>query len=147
MDKVILTVEGSQIDILGDTTSIEFIAEGQYCQKNGISYILYNETKSSGMEGTKTLLKIADNTVHLIRKGNISQQQFFSDGVKSDSQYQTPYGSMKIAVLTKKITIEKGTISSSVYINYDMLINGAWQSNNELHIEVTAADRKSEYLN
>lgn len=147
MEKVILKVEGSQTDALGETTNIKFMSEGQYYYKDGTGYILYNEMDSRGMEGTKTLLKIADNTVRLVRKGKVAHEQFFSYGEKSDSNYRTPFGDIKITVYTKKLAIDKGLISSSIHIIYDMSIDDAWQSNNELHVEITAADKTSEYLN
>ncbi|WP_196592261.1 DUF1934 domain-containing protein [Pectinatus frisingensis] len=147
MEKVILKVEGTQTDLLGEKTSLEFLSEGQYYCKNGMSYVLYDESDSNGMEGTKTLLKIAGDSLRLVRRGTIENEQFFSNGVKSDSHYHTPYGDIKISVDTKQIDITMGSISSSIHVFYDVLIDGKWQSNNELHIEIVAADRQSRYLN
>lgn len=147
MEKVILKVAGSQTDALGETTNLEFTSEGQFYHKNGMSYILYEETSSSGMGRTKTLLKIAADSVGLVRKGDIEQEQLFSSGVKSASKYHTPYGDIEVSVHTKKIDIAKGSISSSVHLFYEMSVDDKWLSSNELHIEVTAADSESKYLN
>ncbi|TCS77151.1 DUF1934 domain-containing protein [Pectinatus cerevisiiphilus] len=147
MEKVILRVEGSQTDSLGETTNLQFVSEGQFYHKDGMSYVLYNEVNSSGMEGTKTLLKITDDSIKLVRKGKVEHEQFFSSGAKSASRYKTPYGDVKISVHTKKLDINKGFISSSIHVSYEMAINDKWQSDNELHIEITAADKTSIYLN
>ncbi|MDQ0202417.1 DUF1934 domain-containing protein [Pectinatus haikarae] len=147
MERVILKVEGSQTDALGEITNLEFVSEGQCYHKNGMSYVLYDEVSSSGMQGTKTLLKIADDSIRLVRKGKIEHEQFFSSGLKSASRYKTPYGEIKISVHTKKLDIDKGFISSSIHVFYEMAIDGKWQSDNELHIEITAADKTSKYLN
>lgn len=147
MEKVILKVEGSQIDSLGETTNLEFISEGQYYYKNGMSYVLYDESPAGGMAGTKTLLKISDNSLQLIRRGSVEHEQLFAKGKDSISSYKTPYGDLSMSVHTESLDISKGFISSSIRVLYKMKIGEHWQTDNELHIEITAADKTSKYLN
>lgn len=147
MEKVILKVEGSQTDSSGETTNLQFVSEGQYYQKNGISYVLYNEAIAGGMDGTKTLLKINGDSIGVVRRGSVQQEQFFANGAQSISLYKTPYGAIDMSVRTKNINIDKGAISSSIHICYELAIGNKWQSDNELNIEITAADKKSKYLN
>ena len=52
-----------------------------------------------------------------------------------------------LSVKTEKIDIVYGTVSGNIDVVYAMAINGEWQSNNELHIEVCADQEESQKLN
>lgn len=138
MNKVLVTVIGVQKDEAGEENRIELISVGKHYCKNGVHYILYEDSEISGMEGTTTLLKVADGSVSLIRKGKIMQEQYFALDKKSLSTYTTPYGRLKLSVLTKKLDIQYGVISGSIEIDYELSIDGKWQSDNQLQIKVCA---------
>ncbi|WP_110953652.1 DUF1934 domain-containing protein [Anaerosinus massiliensis] len=138
MNKVLVTVIGVQKDEAGEENRIELISVGKHYCKNGVHYILYEDSEISGMEGTTTLLKVADDSVSLIRKGKIMQEQYFALDKKSLSTYTTPYGRLKLSVLTKKLDIQYGVISGNIEIDYELSIDGKWQSDNQLQIKVCA---------
>lgn len=147
MDKVIVTVVGIQKDGLGEENRIELVSIGKHYYKNGVHYILYNDGEISGMDGTSTLLKISEKDVTLVRKGTIMQEQYFAEAVESASLYKTPYGNLNLSVLTHKLTISYGSISGNIDIVYGLSIDGKWQSDNEMHIEICAEQAKNSQMN
>ena len=66
----------------------------------------------------------------------VAQEQHFMRGLESTSEYRTPLGSLTLSVQTKDMTIAYGTVSGEIHVDYALAINGAWQSDNALHISV-----------
>ena len=148
MDRVIVKVKGRQTDSMGEVSTVEMVAEGRHYFRNGKHYVLYNDDMSCGTgASTETILKIAPDSLLLMRKGGICHEQYFASDKLSTSVYKTPYGNMKLEVKTEKINIEYGNVTGNIDVNYEMLINGQQQSRNELNIEVNVADNEISRLN
>ncbi|CUH96496.1 hypothetical protein P22_2586 [Propionispora sp. 2/2-37] len=138
INKVVIAVTGVQRDAAGEETRIELVTVGKYSRKNGTDYLLYDESEISGMEGTNTALKIYNSHVVLLRMGKIEQKQEFRLGEKTYGTYITPFGSIPMAALTSRLEItvsENGTLGA-VYIEYDLELDGQWQSTNTLGIMI-----------
>ena len=136
MINVVVTIVGTQRDAQGEETRIELITTGHYYEKKGIQYILYNDSEVSGLEGTKTMLKVYDEYVVLVRVGSVTHQQEFRLGTKSHSTYVTPYVNMEMGILTQNIDLALDSPAKSIHIRYELEINGQWQSTNTLLISV-----------
>lgn len=136
---VLISVKGSQRDAHGEEEVIELFTHGHRYSKNGVHYLTYQETEISGMEGATTLLKVYPNHIVLVRMGGIKQRQEFCVGQRSRSNYITPYGTMEMSMNTTRLTIEHSGDNSQVtgiHIEYELEIDGQWQSNNTLAVLV-----------
>ena len=136
MINVVVTLVGTQRDALGEETRIELITAGHYYEKNGVQYLVYQDTEVSGLEGTKTMLKVYDQYVVLVRMGSVKQRQEFRLGTKSISTYETPYVTMEMGILTKNMELALRVPAKNIHIRYELEINGQWQSTNTLSISV-----------
>ncbi|MCE5287248.1 MAG: DUF1934 domain-containing protein [Pelosinus sp.] len=138
-NNVLVTVTGTQTDADGEENCIELTTTARYWQKNGVEYIIYHESAVSGLEKTTTALKVYPERVALVRMGGIEQKQEFKVGEKSLSTYITPYGVIKMGVMTNKLDVffseAQGTVGT-IDIRYDLEIDGQWQSANSLTITV-----------
>ena len=137
MNKVVVKVLGNQKDIYGEENKIEVVSVGKHDCKNDVHYVLYNDSESLGVDHTSTLLKIDKDNVTLIRKGKVEQTQFFKKLETSSSNYKTPFGNMRLTVLTKELDIAFGTVTGDIVIDYELAIDGQWQSENELRINIS----------
>ena len=135
MDKVIVKVHGEQTGADGETNAIEVVAEGRHYFKNGMHYVLYDDNMAD--EAISTVLKIEPDRVHLTRSGAVTQEQHFMNGTESTSEYATPMGSLTLSVRTTNMEIAYGTVSGEIHVDYAMAINGMWQSDNSLSIEIS----------
>ena len=112
--KAIITVDSTVLndeeDLIGVVTPGEF-----YKVEDGFR-AEYDETKLSGMEGTKTTIVIRKDSFDLIREGTTETKMEFKNNKKTVSLYKTPYGILDISINTKKLDIdvneEGGTIST-----------------------------------
>jgi uncharacterized beta-barrel protein YwiB (DUF1934 family) len=144
MQNVIVTVTGTQTDAQGEENHIELITPGRRYQKNGIDYVTYQESAVSGMEKTTTLLKIYTDKLGLIRMGSVEQKQEFCMGYKLMGTYVTPFGVMKLNILTKKLDITMSASLGKIEVAYELEIGGQWQSSNKLSVLIRE-ERKSGY--
>lgn len=146
MEEVIVSVIGTQRDLDGDENRIELVSVGRRHEKGGVSYITYKE-ELSGMDKTTTMLKLYPDRVILIRTGSYEQKQEFFPGRKTYSMYTTPYGSLELGVATRELSMnesskENSVSSQTISIQYELEIDGRWQSSNSLKICVAKAGTK-----
>ncbi|MCR5560155.1 MAG: DUF1934 domain-containing protein [Schwartzia sp.] len=147
MERVIVRVRGEQKDLMGEKSSIEMVTEGRHYYKSGKHYVLYDDTSMEEVGKTATILKIAPDSMTLLRHGGVEMEQHFALSEKSISQYRTPYGDLEMVIMTDMLAIEYGTATGRVDIGYDVSINGQPQSHNLLHIEVSMAAGEADRLN
>ena len=147
MDKVIVKIKGRQKDASGEESFVEMMAEGKHYFRNGKHYVLYQDKMLNEDSETDTVLKISSNSLLLLRKGGVCHEQLFEPDKTIRSDYKTPYGKMMLEVRTKRLSIVCGSISGNIEIDYEMLVNGKWQSSNQLNIEIDALRGESSRLN
>lgn len=120
---------------------IELITEGKYYEKNGKSYLLYDETEITGMEGTTTNIKISEDSVIMRRRGNVRSVMEFQTGVRHTASYDTMYGSLNTELLTRAIDIEfkdREKLDLEINIKYDVAVKGMFEGSNIMQIKAKA---------
>jgi uncharacterized beta-barrel protein YwiB (DUF1934 family) len=55
--------------------------------------------------------------------------------------YQTPYGEMNMGVYARDVDCRIGPDSGSIHLKYQLDLQGAYASTNELHLEYTAEQK------
>lgn len=125
--KVLVSISGLQTEI-GDDEAVEVISPGEYHERDGRHYILYEEMHEEGEREngiSKNLLKISPDYIELTKKGYANVNMIFEKDKKTMTYYQTPFGNLLIGLYTTNISVveEKeemiATIDYSLDINYD----------------------------
>ena len=140
---VLIKIKGTQFQD-NEPEVTELITTGSCYDKNGKTYILYEEVSDESMRTTKNTIKLYDNKAELIRRGESSVNITFEAGVKWDSYYMTPMGNLKMTFHTKSISINtdiEGCIS--VIIKYEILADCRTVADYLMEITVTDAVIKS----
>ena len=89
---VLITISGVQM-LDDDDEDVEMVTRGDYYQKNGKHYIMYDE-QMEGFEGTvKNIIKVSPGSVDIIKKGITSAHMQFEKNKKNLSCYNTSGGS------------------------------------------------------
>lgn len=115
--KAIITVDSAIFSEEEDTISV--VTPGDFTQTDYGFKVQYDETKISGMEGTKTTILIRKDSFDLIREGTTETKMEFENNKTTTSLYKTPYGIMDIRIDTRKLKInvdEKGGNINTIYI-------------------------------
>lgn len=136
---IIITVKGYN-DEFEENEATELITVGNYYEKNGKKYIVYEESEVSGFPaGTKTMLKIENDTVTMSRNGQRGTHMVFENGKKHLGHYETPYGSFTVSTTTDRLSVNMGETEGKIEIGYLIDIDNVPQSENSLYFTVREA--------
>lgn len=136
---VVIIVKAQQVNEYHEVESQEFFTKGTLYQKNGIMFIMYQETEVTGMAGTTTTLKIEPNRVTLNRMGTSEQKQVFQMGIKHRGNYITPCGGMSMAVFPTAVEVNLTELGGSIKLEYELEIENQKISDNLLTITIREA--------
>ena len=141
MKDIMLKITGRQYDGDKPQDKMEFVTEGKMYERNGATYLVYEESEFSGFPGCKTSLKLQDGRVRMKRMGkDLAGDTImeFECGKRFTSTYETPYGEMDMEILTDRLenNIDENG-NGNVDIDYHVSLEGELEGRNELRIEVT----------
>ena len=126
----------SQRDETGRDETITLDTPGVYGEAENYRYISYEETSLSGLEGTKTTIRLFGDRVTLSRRGSFVQETEYIPGEELESEYMTPAGPMRILTTAREVvdTVKNGT--GEIRLVYDIEMEGLFKHLNEIVIEV-----------
>ncbi len=140
MDKnVIISVKGTQTanDQVADI--LELVTEGKYYKEDEAYYVTYDESDVTGMNGTKTTLKVMDGVVTLMRVGSVNSQFVFQQGQKHISYYDTEYGAFTIGVLANAVDVKIDDSGGEIRVGYQLEIDNNNTGENDFYLSIREA--------
>ena len=131
----IVCVTSCQRDTAGEEHSIITESKGRLSVKDGVLYVLYEENTDE-KQTVKVLLKIEKKflRVSLKKSGAVSWKIIFEQGKGDWSEYETPYGALRIGLETKTITLQESGQKISLQLVYTLFIQGEKQADCRLEI-------------
>lgn len=131
----VITVQ-SRVSVEDDL--IEVITPGKFhITKSGFK-VEYDETKLSGMEGTKTTMVIKDKYFKLNRVGTTETNMEFEKDTQSVSLYKTPFGAMSVVIDTKNLEIDVDDNGGTIHILYTLNVEGQQLIETDLNVVIKA---------
>lgn len=136
--KAIISICSTQ-DI-GEKEKIEVVTVGEF-SINGDEFIAtYDETEISGMEGTKTTLKIKGDKVVLHREGTTSTKMEFQKDNTQVALYNTPYGMLELKTSTKELDLDVNEKGGNISIKYHLIAGGQEPIKTNLDVKIKVED-------
>lgn len=137
MKPVVIRIVGTQRDASGEEDSVELLTDGKCYVKNGVTYLVYQDSQISGLENSMVTIKLYEQRVVINRSGAVQHKQVFARGERYEGPYITQFGRIEMAVETKELRIAVAqNHSGTVEIEYDLEVNGQWQSANRLSVTI-----------
>ena len=133
---LIISIQGLQHYAGMDSDNIELVTEGKLEDAEGALRLSYQESELTGMEGTTTVFHVEPERVTLLRMGNVSSEMVFEEGRRHMSLYSTPYGSMEVGILARKLRSTLDQNGGKLEINYDIEINHTLAGQSLFRIDV-----------
>ncbi|MBQ0004932.1 MAG: DUF1934 domain-containing protein [Clostridiales bacterium] len=108
--------------------SLEILTEGTVYAKKNATYIAYDEAEEAGLQNTKTLLKVSDNALQILRYGegdDTNMDMTLEQGILNITRYKIPMvGTMDLEVYTHSLSKDLdddgfGTIDVDYKIKFD----------------------------
>lgn len=140
MDKdVFVTIKGIHTTN-NDTDDTEILIPGEYYFRNNKHFICYEEVSEPDGEKTKSVMKISNNMVELIKRGSSVSRLIFEKDKKNYSLYNTGMGDLYLCVDTSDIQMitSEDERRIDVKINYSLEINQQKVSDCEVNIVVSS---------
>ena len=141
---VIISINGLQKVDDGQEDNVSLVTPGRYFFRDGKHYISYEESEMTGLLGTRTTLKISDDSVAVIRTGKNPSQLIFEKGKKHMSLYSTDFGDLTVAVSTTAIKKVLNERDGHIDVCYNIEIDSLFAGTNHLMVDITEAENKGE---
>lgn len=132
--KAVVKVVSLQKDI--DDKAIEVVTPGEFYKEGEYYYAIYDETELSGMEGTKTTLKVSQDEFFLSRSGSTNGEMHFKKASKDISLYDTPYGALQITIETNELKVDLSDNGGEIYIDYNLSVANQEPQNTVLKVSI-----------
>lgn len=140
---VLIRISGLQMMDNQDDT-VEVITAGDYYQKNGKHYIVYDEVMEEFEGNTRNTLKITPRMLDVRKYGVASAHMLFEQDKTSVTRYATPMGEMLVGISTGRITLEEAEDRLKVKVDYSLDIN--YEHVSECNITVDVCSREKAEL-
>lgn len=137
--EVIISIKGIQ-RVEGQEEITELMTVGNLYRKRDSYYLSYDETEATGYEGSRTTLKLDDETrVTLLRTQPYRSQLIVEKGRRHQCCYGSEFGDLLIGVLGASISSTLTESGGDVRFTYSLDINTELASENEVYINVKEA--------
>lgn len=136
MKEVVISIKSIQDYDNEERQSFEFTTDGLYSFENGIGHLSYYESEVSGLPGTRTTVSISPDEIVLNREGFLTSCMVFREGKKNSMLYDTPYGTAKLGIDTRRIRQSFDEKGGNMELNYILDLEHAVVGKNRLEVNV-----------
>lgn len=104
--------------------------------------VTYDESSATGMAGTRTSLSLyPDGQITLARTGEIEMQLSFNKGDQRLEQFETPYGLIRLSLLTHEAKGSLSNLGGNIELGYALAVDNRNAVSTKLYLEIEAEKR------
>lgn len=134
--QVLLSICGKQHYLDQEPEVIELVTEG-LLEKTGSGWNLtYEESDLTGLKGVTTTFAVEPGKITLTRKGPLSSQMIFQEGVYHESLYQMEFGALMITVCASKIRYDISENGGFIDLTYAIDIEQSAAGMIDYHLDI-----------
>lgn len=122
---VVITIVSRQNFDGCEPDQIDLITTGRLYGRNGKFYISYDESELTGMEGSRTTLKIEPKQITMTRTGTYPSQMRFAEHERQVGLYQTELGEVAVSTHTSQLTSSIDENGGALAIDYTVEIDAS----------------------
>ena len=122
---VLITIRGVHT-VDEEDNDVEMIVRGDYYQKNGKHYVLYEELIEGFKEPVKNIIKITPTSMDIL----------FEKNRKNVSCYSTPFGEIVVGIQANHFAVDEQADSLKVNVDYSLDINYEHMSDCRILVDV-----------
>lgn len=120
---VVITIVSRQNFDGCEPDQIDLITTGRLYGRNGKYYISYDESELTGMQGSRTTLKVEPKQVTMTRTGTYPSQMMFTEHERQVGLYQTEVGDVAISTHTTQLVSNINENGGALAIDYTVEID------------------------
>lgn len=135
MEKIMISIDGTQNFGNGDTNNVELTTAGELNVSDDSYTLKYEESELTGMEGTTTQITVSnDGIVSLMRSGTVNSNLIFEEGKRHLSYYDTKDGAFSIGVFASYVDTVLEQNYGEISITYAMDVDDKPIGENEIRV-------------
>ena len=140
MTDVIIDIKGIQ-EVDGEEDVVSVTTVGKMDVIVGKTYLRYDDSAATGMEGVSCLIKIdrEDNSVVMSRSGALNSRMYVKKGQRHICHYQTAQGTLTMGIFGESVQENIGKDGGSLFMSYTLDVNYGMVSRNKVEINVKQA--------
>ena len=136
MEDVVISVVGKQHLEGMDPSMISMVTDGTMKMEGETIYLQYPEPEGSGMEGTRTTIKVEPSHVTLTREGTTQSVMEFEKGKQNLALYDTGMGALTLGLKTRRLQSSLGPDGGHLEISYRIVIDEMIRGLNSFEVDV-----------
>lgn len=136
MNEVYVKVVGKQTHTDGETEEVVSDVRAEATSRGDKHYIRYHDALLIEGGSVHTTLKIADDALTVMHRGDIETTIHYAAGRSQEVCYYTSHGLLPMRHDTKSIVVDYDGEEGTIDIVYDSYMDGSYLGERELHIEV-----------
>lgn len=115
---VLVSIKGTHMRY-EDNENIELVVPAKYSFEEGIDKITYDELVEGSRQSIKNTISVDMEGISILKEGfTNSNMNFYKNGKKHITYYNTPYGEFVMGILTKNIDIQRSDDRLKVSVDY-----------------------------
>ena len=124
MTDVIIDIKGIQ-EVDGEEDVVSVTTVGKMDVIGGKTYLRYDDSAATGMEGVSCLIKIdrEDNSVVMSRSGALNSRMYVKKGQRHICHYQTEHGTLTMGIFGESVQENIGKDGGSLFMSYTLDFN------------------------
>jgi len=135
---VLIAIKGLQFEESEDAEEIEVIKCGQYYQRNGSHFVVYEEPIEGSTDTILNRIKFKEDEVQVTKKGAVNTMLSFRRNEKNMTNYATPFGNLVMGIHTHQIDLDIEEEKILVHVDYALDVNYEFLADCKITITITA---------
>ena len=123
-------------EVMLEGEEIETIQWGQYYNKNGTHYVIYDELMEGFDEPVRNTIKFKEHEMNLTKKGLLNVYMVFEENKKNMTNYRTPYGTLLIGLDTSKVSLSEKEEEIKLDVEYSLDVNYEYLADCKIEIKI-----------
>lgn len=135
---VLIAIKGLQFEEAEDAEEIEVIQRGQYFQRNGAHFLVYEEPIEGSSDMILNRIKLKEDEVQVTKKGAVNTMLSFRKNEKNMTNYATPFGNLVMGIHTHQIDLNMQEDKMLVHVDYALDVNYEFLADCKITITATS---------
>jgi len=140
--EVIIKIKGLQFAIEEEDEEMEVITAGIFYEKDGKSYVKYDEVMEGFTGKISNLLKFDDKSLEVTKKGITNVHMVFEEDKKNMTYYETPFGNLLLGISATGVSVEREDEEIRLEVDYALEINYEHMADCRIGIVIQSKDKK-----
>lgn len=134
--QVYIEIVSTQVGADGQKEILSSSVEGNFYEKDGKKYVLYEEKAEGSTEMVKNRLQLTADQMKLKKSGAVNWEASFAQGEKWEADYRTPFGPIPMSVHTRQLEKEEEEDRIKIRVKYRLESAGEHLSECEMDIKI-----------